>query len=67
MQDNHPGEEATVDSPCISVCVLGVDDVCEGCYRSAEEITRWSDYDNAQKREVIRLSWERARAANRLL
>ena len=56
-----------VESPCIGVCVLGVDDICEGCFRSADEITHWSAYDNRQKREVVRLSWERARAANRLL
>ena len=67
MGEENEFSAGQVESPCISVCVLGVEDICEGCFRSAEEIAQWSSYDNAQKREVIRLSWERARAANRLL
>ena len=43
-----------VKSPCISVCVLNKDDICEGCYRSAEEITRWAALDNTQKKAVMK-------------
>lgn len=42
-----------VKSPCISVCVLNGDDICEGCYRSVEEITDWSLFSNEQKTAVM--------------
>lgn len=42
-----------VKSPCISVCALDEDDVCTGCFRSLREITDWSDYSNAEKRQVV--------------
>ena len=39
-------------SPCISVCVLDDDDVCLGCYRSADEITDWFMASDEEKRAV---------------
>jgi predicted Fe-S protein YdhL (DUF1289 family) len=45
--------ETPIKSPCISVCVLNEDDVCEGCWRSLEEIARWQSFDNAQRSDVI--------------
>lgn len=58
---------APVKSPCISVCVLDVDDVCEGCYRTAAEITEWTVLDEVGKREVLRLSRQRRVEKNRHL
>ena len=29
-------------SPCISVCVLDEQGICQGCFRSADEVTDWS-------------------------
>ena len=46
-------------SPCISVCVLDEQDICMGCYRSADEITDWFLCSNEKKTEVLRLSQER--------
>lgn len=54
----------TVRSPCISVCALDAEDICVGCYRSAEEITLWTSLDNGAKRETIRRAAERAKKAN---
>ena len=51
MTDSEP------KSPCISVCVLNTEDVCLGCYRSAEEITDWFMASAEDKRLII----ERAR------
>ncbi|ROS05217.1 hypothetical protein EDC56_0746 [Sinobacterium caligoides] len=48
-----------VVSPCVSICVLNPEDVCEGCYRSAEEITQWSCYNEVEKKEVLALSRQR--------
>ncbi len=46
-------ELSPVQSPCISVCVLNDEDICEGCYRTALEITDWVMYDNNKKAEVL--------------
>lgn len=59
--------EQEVKSPCVSVCCLDSDDVCFGCYRSAQEITDWFHYSNDEKRQVLRLAAERAAGINPLL
>jgi hypothetical protein len=33
------GSEREPKLPCIQVCLLDKEDICVGCYRSAEEIT----------------------------
>ena len=33
-------EEVKKDTPCIGVCTLNEDDVCIGCNRTIEEITK---------------------------
>ena len=60
MSDDEPR------SPCISVCVLGDDDVCMGCYRSASEITDWFMATDEQKREVLRRARERMEASSNI-
>ena len=50
-------------SPCISICVLDEDDICQGCYRSAEEITDWFMASDAQKKAVIERAKERLDAS----
>lgn len=46
-------EDKFVRSPCISVCDLNRDDVCEGCWRTIDEIAKWGIYSNDEKRDVI--------------
>jgi uncharacterized protein len=49
-----------VASPCISVCNINDDSgLCEGCYRTLDEIAVWSQMDNAAKREVWHLISQR--------
>jgi predicted Fe-S protein YdhL (DUF1289 family) len=50
-------------SPCIAICALDNDDVCVGCYRTAEEITDWFMANSEQKREVLRRARERMEAS----
>ena len=57
-------EEAAVKSPCISICVLNEEDVCEGCYRSAQEITDWGVLSNSEKKVVLVKVGERFKALN---
>ena len=59
--------EEIVASPCVSICVLDADDICEGCYRSAAEITEWSQMSNPEKRQVIGKCGERFKSANKHL
>lgn len=51
-------------SPCISVCVLDEQDICRGCYRSADEITDWFMASPAQKRDIVERARQRQLAAN---
>lgn len=46
-------------SPCISVCVLDDENICTGCFRSAEEIADWFMASAEQKREMLRLARKR--------
>jgi len=39
--------------------VLDEQDICMGCYRSADEITDWFLCSNEKKTEVLRLAQER--------
>ncbi len=42
-----------VPSPCISVCRMDArTGWCEGCYRSLDEISQWSQLDDAGKRAL---------------
>ncbi len=56
-----------IKSPCISVCLLNENDICEGCYRSADEITAWSELCNERKQEVMVRVRERFKALNKHL
>ena len=38
-------------SPCVSVCRIDANNVCEGCGRTTKEIREWSIYSD--KRRVI--------------
>ncbi|MEM8560687.1 MAG: DUF1289 domain-containing protein [Pseudomonadota bacterium] len=47
MNDIHP------ESPCVSICVLDEDNICQGCYRSAEEIADWLMAGAIEKQAII--------------
>lgn len=59
-------DEATVKSPCVAVCALDEDDICLGCYRTAEEITDWFMASDDDKRAIVRRS-EARRAAKQVI
>ena len=48
-----PPEPADVASPCTGVCVIGDDDLCEGCARTLDEIAGWSSASFAARRAVL--------------
>lgn len=66
-QEAQEAQEKPVVSPCVYVCALGDDDICVGCQRSGEEITRWGRMDNAERRAVLARCHERALASGLFL
>ncbi len=47
-------------SPCVGVCMMNPDThLCEGCFRSTEEIESWWDYNAHEKRQVLIRTEER--------
>ncbi|RQT16168.1 DUF1289 domain-containing protein [Burkholderia contaminans] len=44
------------DSPCVGVCSTLFDDVCQGCGRTADEVSHWVFMNDDEKRAI----WERS-------
>ena len=55
--------EPEPQSPCISVCYLDEQEICQGCFRSASEIADWLMVSAQQKREILARAEERRDAA----
>jgi len=51
-QDTYLGRPAAL-TPCIGVCTLGTDGLCDGCLRSGAEIAAWSTWPDNQKRWLM--------------
>ncbi|MGR0278580.1 DUF1289 domain-containing protein [Marinomonas dokdonensis] len=43
----------TVKSPCVNLCSLNDEDICIGCFRTGQEITRWGRLTQREKRDVL--------------
>ncbi len=52
---------APVRSPCVGLCSLDEQDLCIGCQRTGQEITRWGRMTDAERRAVLGRCEERAR------
>ena len=49
-------DDEPVPSPCTSVCRMNADTgLCEGCFRTLDEIAAWSRMEEHEKRAV----WQR--------
>lgn len=42
-----------VPSPCVNFCKLDSQGICVGCFRSMDEISRWSRMAEPEKSRVI--------------
>lgn len=60
-------QERPVASPCVQVCALDEADICIGCQRTADEITRWGRMQNAERRAVLLRCRRRAEAGGHFL
>jgi predicted Fe-S protein YdhL (DUF1289 family) len=54
-------------SPCIGICNLGEDGLCEGCHRTSSEIAAWSYMNDDQRLRLMEsvLPLREARAKGR--
>lgn len=53
----------TPQSPCVSICALDQNDVCEGCYRTGDEIVDWFTADDTRKQEILEAIAQRRKEA----
>lgn len=42
-----------VATPCIGVCNLGDDGLCQGCLRNGEEIARWATMSSMEREKIM--------------
>lgn len=40
-------------TPCIGVCSLRLDGLCEGCLRTTDEIARWSTMSDSERERLM--------------
>jgi predicted Fe-S protein YdhL (DUF1289 family) len=40
-------------SPCVGICALDEHGLCEGCLRSASEISRWPQMNDDQRLQLM--------------
>ena len=40
-------------SPCIGICALDEQGLCEGCHRTGHEIASWSVYSDDQRMHIM--------------
>lgn len=46
---------STIETPCRKVCKINKkNELCEGCFRTIEEIARWATYSSAQRLQIMR-------------
>ena len=45
--------EENIKSPCKNICKYNKHKICVGCFRSMEEIVRWTSYTNEEKKMVL--------------
>ncbi len=43
-----------METPCVKICVIDkATKQCTGCFRTLEEIARWSSYSAAERRRIM--------------
>lgn len=46
-------DSGVAPSPCVRRCTLDAQDVCVGCFRTVDEIMRWSAMADDEKWQVL--------------
>lgn len=42
-----------IPTPCIGICQLGPDGLCDGCFRTGDEIGAWSRMSDEQRLRLM--------------
>ncbi|MGV6802956.1 MAG: DUF1289 domain-containing protein [Ruegeria sp.] len=51
---NMVWKRSEVESPCVQICVVHpTERICTGCYRTIDEISRWSKMDSSERAEIM--------------
>jgi len=40
-------------SPCVNICRIGKDRLCEGCRRTIDEVARWTSMTPAERDSIM--------------
>jgi predicted Fe-S protein YdhL (DUF1289 family) len=48
-----PPQPKPILSPCVGICTLRPDGLCEGCLRTGHEIARWLSMTDEERRFVM--------------
>jgi uncharacterized protein len=51
--NSKPLSEEPILSPCIGICHIDNLGLCEGCFRTGEEISRWTQMSQAERQHVM--------------
>jgi len=62
LNDNAPvWKRDEIESPCVRVCVVHPEArICTGCFRTVDEIARWSKMAPEERREIMAALPDRA-------
>ncbi len=54
MNDSPVWNRNEIESPCVRICVVHPEArICTGCYRTIDEIGRWSKMTPGERREIM--------------
>lgn len=42
-----------IKSPCVNICQVNLEGVCQGCGRTTDEIAKWWSMTNEEKQQVL--------------
>lgn len=48
-----PPKPRPIITPCIGVCTMAADGLCEGCARTLDEIAQWGSLDAEQRQHLM--------------
>ena len=61
MNNNTVWTRNEVESPCVRICVVHPEArICTGCYRTMDEIARWSKLSSDERRDIMAALPDRA-------
>mgnify|MGYP001373311928 CR=1 FL=1 len=42
-----------INSPCVGVCQYNNEEVCSGCFRTVDEISKWTTISNDEREKIM--------------